>query len=109
MFSYFIKFETMFAVGKIPPATCSNGKQNVQFENKCTHLYEIIVSHFLKQNHVIALCDRAEEEDSECLKISATAGTGLQTLAARVEETIMDHTDRSLRHLRIPSSGQHLR
>ena len=34
VFSYFIKFGTVFAIWKIPPATHSSGKQNIQFQNK---------------------------------------------------------------------------
>ena len=34
VFSYFIKLGTMFTIWKIPPATRSNGKQNIQFQNK---------------------------------------------------------------------------
>ena len=34
VYSYFIKLGTMFAVGKIPPAKRSNGKQNIQFHSK---------------------------------------------------------------------------
>ena len=32
MFSYFI--ETMYAILKVPPATRSNGKRNIQTQNK---------------------------------------------------------------------------
>ncbi|KAI0237528.1 putative GTP-binding protein 6 [Lamellibrachia satsuma] len=56
---------------------------------------------------LLSSADKRAEED-RCLKISATTGEGLQTLAARIEETIMGNTDRSLHYLRIPSSGQHL-
>ena len=52
------------------------------------------------------MCDRAEDEDG--MKISATTGEGLQTLAASLEEAIMGNTDRAIHHLRIPSGGQHL-
>ena len=32
--SYFTKQGTMLAIWKIPPAARSNGKQNIQFQNK---------------------------------------------------------------------------
>ena len=32
--SHFINLGTMVSIWKIPPATCSNGKQNIQFQNK---------------------------------------------------------------------------
>lgn len=72
------------------------------------HLLASIIEVCNKADLLSSTDKLADEDDSQCLKISATTGVGLQTLAARVEETIMDHTDRSLRHLRIPSSGQHL-
>ena len=35
MFSYFVKLGTMFAIGKIPPTTRSNGKQNKVSKQNC--------------------------------------------------------------------------
>ena len=33
-FNYLIKLRTMFEFWKIPPVSRSNGKQNIQFQNK---------------------------------------------------------------------------
>ena len=34
VFSYFIKLGIVFAIWKVPPAAYSNGKSNIQFQNK---------------------------------------------------------------------------
>ena len=34
VFIYVIKLGTMSAIWTIPPAVCSSGKQNIQFQNK---------------------------------------------------------------------------
>ena len=43
-FSYFTKLGTMFTVWNIPPATRSNGKQNIQFQNKIAILFDVLQS-----------------------------------------------------------------
>ena len=46
MFGYFVKLRTKLAIWKIPPTTHSNGKQNIQFQNRMLRQAELTATLF---------------------------------------------------------------